>query len=129
MIVIDASALVMVVLQEPGWEKVPIGSEVATLDYAYVEGMNAIWKAVRWRELTREQGRMKITVLRMMKSSITTYRTEDFFERGLEIALDEGIAVYDAFYIALAESLDAKLVTADEKQYKAAKNYVPAKLV
>ncbi|WP_457741448.1 hypothetical protein [Thermococcus sp.] len=42
MIVVDASALVKVVLQEPGWKEVPTEPHVATLDYSLAEGMNAI---------------------------------------------------------------------------------------
>ena len=129
MIVIDASALVKVVLQEPGWEEVPTEPHVATLDYALVEGMNAIWKAVRRGELTTEQGRVKVTVLKTLGSSITLFDARSFFERGLEIALKENITIYDALYIALAEALKAKLLTADEKQYYAAKNYVEARLI
>ncbi|AJC70785.1 nucleotide-binding protein [Thermococcus guaymasensis DSM 11113] len=129
MIVIDASALVKVVLQEPGWEEVPTEPHVATLDYALVEGMNAIWKAVRRGELTTEQGRVKVTVLKTLGSSITLFDARSFFERGLEIAFKENITIYDALYIALAEALKAKLLTADEKQYYAAKNYVEARLI
>ena len=129
MIVIDASALVKVVLQEPGWEEVPTEPHVATLDYALVEGMNAIWKAVRRGELTTEQGRVKVTVLKTLGSSITLFDARSFFERGLEIALKENITIYDALYIALAEALKAELLTADEKQYYAAKNYVEARLI
>ncbi|NJE61557.1 type II toxin-antitoxin system VapC family toxin [Thermococcus sp. 21S7] len=129
MIVIDASALVKVVLQEPGWEEVPTEPHVATLDYALVEGMNAIWKAVRRGELTIEQGKVKVIVLKTLGSSITLFEAQNFFERGLEIALSENITIYDALYIALAEALKAELLTADERQYYAARNYVEAKLV
>ncbi|NJE42786.1 type II toxin-antitoxin system VapC family toxin [Thermococcus sp. GR6] len=129
MIVVDASSLVKVVLQEPGWEKVPVEPSVATLDYALVEGMNAIWKAVRRKELTLEQGKIKITVLKTLGSSLTLFEAENFFERSLEIALKENITIYDAMYIALAEALNAEFHTADEKQYYAAQNYVKAKLV
>jgi len=128
-IVIDASALVKVVLQESGWEEVPTEPHVATRDYALVEGMNAIWKAVRRGELTTEQGRVKVTVLKTLGSSITLFDARSFFERGLEIALKENITIYDALYIALAEALKAELLTADEKQYYAAKNYVEARLI
>nr|WP_206204527.1 type II toxin-antitoxin system VapC family toxin [Thermococcus sp. 21S7] len=116
-------------MQEPGWEEVPTEPHVATLDYALVEGMNAIWKAVRRGELTIEQGKVKVIVLKTLGSSITLFEAQNFFERGLEIALSENITIYDALYIALAEALKAELLTADERQYYAARNYVEAKLV
>jgi len=128
-IVIDASALAKVVLQEPGWEEVPMEPHVATLDYALVEGMNAIWKAVRRGELTAEQGKVKVAVLKTLGRSITLFEALNFFERGLEIALKENVTIYDALYIALAEALKTELLTADERQYYAAKNYVEARLI
>ncbi|MCD6523839.1 MAG: type II toxin-antitoxin system VapC family toxin, partial [Thermococcus sp.] len=46
-----------------------------------------------------------------------------------DVLLKENITIYDALYIALAEALKAELLTADEKQYYAAKNYVEARLI
>ena len=129
MIVIDASALVKVLLKEEGWEKVPLDSNVATLDYALVEGMNAIWKAVRTKRTTEEGARNLVIALKLIGSSIALFNAKSFFERGLEIALKENITIYDALYIALAEALNVELYTADNKQYEAAKKYVRAKLI
>ncbi|WP_457751094.1 type II toxin-antitoxin system VapC family toxin [Thermococcus sp.] len=127
--VVDASVLWKVVLQEPSWEEVPMRPNMATLDYALVEGMNAIWEAVKRRELTIEQGKVKVIVLKTLGSSITLFEAQNFFERGLEIGLNEGITIYDALYIVLAEALNAEFLTADEKQYLVAKDYVKAKLI
>ncbi|ASJ03739.1 PIN domain-containing protein [Thermococcus profundus] len=128
MIVADASVLIKVLLKEPGWEEIGLGTDTATLDYALVEGMNAIWKAVRRNRITEENAKSLVTVLRLLGEGMLLFRAENFFERGLEIALKEGITIYDALYIALAEALNAELHTADEKQYYAARNYVKAKL-
>ncbi|WP_457741447.1 type II toxin-antitoxin system VapC family toxin [Thermococcus sp.] len=84
---------------------------------------------MRSGELTIEQGKVKVIVLKTLGSSITLFEAHNFFERGLEIALEENITIYDALYIALAEALNAEFLTADEKQYLAAKNYVNAKLL
>ena len=129
MIVVDASALVKVLLKEPGWEEISIDQDTATLDYALVEGMNAIWKAVKRGRATTEAGRNLITVLKLLGAGMLIFETKNFFERGLEIALEEDVTIYDAIYIALAEALSAELHTADEKQYHAARNYVKAKLI
>ncbi|ASJ14694.1 type II toxin-antitoxin system VapC family toxin [Thermococcus radiotolerans] len=129
MIVVDASVLVKVLLKEPGWEEIELDSSTATLDYAFVEGMNAIWKAIRRGRATEEAGRNLITVLKLIGEGMLTFEAQNFFERGLEIALGENITIYDALYIALAEVLNAEFLTADEKQYLAAKNYVKAMLV
>ena len=129
MIVVDASVLVKVLLKEPGWEEVSIDQNTATLDYALVEGMNAIWKAVKRGRATKEAGRNLVTVLKLLGEGMLIFEAETFFERGLEIALKEDVTIYDALYIALAEALSAELHTADEKQYHAARNYVKAKLI
>jgi len=34
------------VLQEEGWERVPLSVDAATLDYSFVEVANAVWSAV-----------------------------------------------------------------------------------
>jgi len=34
------------------------------------------------------------------------FKAENFFERGLEISMEEDIMIYDALYIALAEALN-----------------------
>jgi len=128
-IVIDASVLVKVLLKEPGWESVTIDPEMATLDYALVGGMNAIWKAVKQGRTTNERAKNLINVLKLLGDSMLLFRAENFFERGLEIALSENITIYDALYIALAEALKAEFHTADERQYYAAQNYVIVKLV
>jgi len=128
-IVADASVLVKVLLKEPGWEEISIDQNTATLDYALVEGMNAIWKAVKRGRATTEAGRNLITVLKLLGAGMLIFETKNFFERGLEIALEEDVTIYDALYIALAEALSAELHTADEKQYYAARNYVKARLI
>jgi len=128
-IVVDASVLVKVVLKEPGWDEIELDSNTATLDYALVEGMNAIWKAIRRGRIAEETGKTLIAVLKLIGSGMLTFEAQNFFERGLEIALKENVTIYDALYIALAEALKAELLTADEKQYYAAKNYVEAKLL
>ena len=129
MIVVDASVLVKVVLKEPGWDEIELDSNTATLNYALVESMNAIWKAIRRGRIAEETGKTLIAVLKLIGSGMLTFEAQNFFERGLEIALKENVTIYDALYIALAEALKAELLTADEKQYYAAKNYVEARLI
>ena len=46
MIVVDASSIAEFVLQEEGWERVPLSVDAATLDYSFVEAANAVWRAV-----------------------------------------------------------------------------------
>ena len=47
MIVVDASSIAKVVLQEEGWERVPLSVNAVTLDYSFVEVANAVWRVGR----------------------------------------------------------------------------------
>jgi len=46
---------------------------------------------------------------------------EEVLGKAIEHALKRGLTVYDACYIALAESMGLELITGDEKLYKEAK--------
>ena len=129
MIVIDASALAKVVLREESWESVPLTSKTATLDYAFIEALNAIWKAVVRKRLDEEDAKERTEALKYLSKSLLLFEAENYLERGLEIALSEKITVYDALYIALAEELRAEFYTSDVKQFEAAKKYVKTRLV
>jgi predicted nucleic acid-binding protein len=125
-IVVDASSIAKVVLQEEGWERVPLSVDAATLDYSFVEVANAVWRAVLQGRVSAEGARRKAEALKLMASALVVFRAVDYLERGLERALAERITVYDAVYIALAEDKGAALYTCDKEQYSAAKKYVRA---
>jgi len=128
-IVIDASALAKVVLQEEGWESVPLTSKTATLDYALIETLNAIWKAVVQKRLDEGDAKERTEALKYFGKSLLLFEARNYLKRGLEIALGEKITVYDALYIALTEELRAEFYTSDAKQFEASKKYVKAKLI
>jgi predicted nucleic acid-binding protein len=128
-IVIDASALAKVILQEEGWEAVPLTSKTATLDYALVEVLNAIWKAVVQGRLNEKDARERTEALKYLAGGLLLFEAKNYFERGLEIAFKEKVTVYDALYIALAEELKAELYTSDVKKFEAAQKHVRAKLI
>jgi predicted nucleic acid-binding protein len=123
-IVVDASSIAKVVLQEEGWERVPLSVDAATLDYSFVEVANAVWRAVLQGRVSAEGARRKVEALKLIASALVVFRAVDYLERGLEIALTERITVYDAAYIALAEDKSATLYTCDKEQYSAARKYV-----
>ena len=126
MIVVDASSIAKVVLQEEGWERVPLSVDAATLDYSFVEVANAVWRAVLQGRVSTEGARRKVEALKLIASALVAFRAVDYLERGLEIALTERITVYDAAYIALAEDKNTTLYTCDKDQYTAARKYVRA---
>ena len=126
MIVVDASSIAKVVMQGEGWERVPLSIDAATLDYSFVGVANAVWKAVLQGRVSAEEARRKVEALRLIAGALVVFRAADYLERGLEIALMEGITVYDAVYVALAEDKGATLYTCDKEQYSAARKYVRA---
>lgn len=129
MIVLDASALSMVLLREEGWEKVELSTNTAIPELAIVETTNAIWKALITGRIERNDAMERLKALQLIIKGIKVLGSDGFLERTLEIAVEEKITVYDALYIAIAESLSAKLMTSDLKQCKIAKKYVRTELV
>jgi predicted nucleic acid-binding protein len=120
-IVVDASSIAKVVLQEEGWERVPLSVDAATLDYSFVEVANAVWRAVLHGRVSAEGAGGKVGALKLMANALVVFRAVDYLERGLEIALAERITVYDAFYIALAGDKGGALYTCGKEQYTAKK--------
>ncbi|NJE47879.1 PIN domain-containing protein, partial [Thermococcus sp. GR7] len=110
-------------------EAVPLTSKTATLDYALVEALNAIWKAVVQGRLNEEDARERTEALKYLTGGLLFFEARNYFEHGLEIALKEKITVYDALYIAFAEELKAELYTSDVKQFEAAQKHVRTKLI
>ena len=77
------------------------------------EVANGLWKKWRQHEVTRDQALAAIASLPMML--VDTYPPERLVDRATQIALDVDHAVYDCFYLALAEQLRIPFVTADIK--------------
>jgi predicted nucleic acid-binding protein len=84
----------------------------------YSEVAQTIWKKVYLRhEIAAEDGR---EILRdLMVIPLEVHAITPLLEQALEIALSTGRTVYDSIYLALAVSLNTKLVTADRKLYNA----------
>ena len=91
--------------------------EYLSPDLLFPEVGNVIWKKVRRRELTAEQGDRLAT-------DISTVAVETVPTRGLLIdahvlAVTTGLTVYDSMYLALAVRLKAQMITADERLSRA----------
>ncbi len=82
---------------------------------------NTIWKkVVRRRELDRDSGREILEEL--LGYPMQVHDTEGLIMSAYELAHGVGnpkLAVYDFVYLALAEALEARLVTADRVFYDA----------
>jgi predicted nucleic acid-binding protein len=84
----------------------------------YSEVTQTIWKKVYQRkDIAEEDGREILHDL--MVITLQVHSVTPLLEQALDIALATGRTVYDSIYLALAVSLDCKLVTADQKLYNA----------
>jgi predicted nucleic acid-binding protein len=76
---------------------------------------NVIAKKIRRGELTREDGKTVLKELRHLP--LQRHADERLFPAAYELALDTRQSLYDCLYLALAEAVDGRLITADRKFY------------
>ena len=95
------------------------GVRTAAPHFMPVEVATALHRRVTESELSVEEAVELVEVL--LASGIELHDPPDLYGRAIELAslLSQG-AVYDAHYLALAETLDCELWTADEKFFRAA---------
>jgi predicted nucleic acid-binding protein len=89
------------------------GDALFAPDLLLLECGNIIWKKVRLGELARADGDAALAVLR--SGPIDLLDTRPLVERALQLAHELKHPVYDCVYLAVAEAVDAMLVTADRR--------------
>jgi predicted nucleic acid-binding protein len=77
--------------------------------------------------LTREQAER--IAADVVQADVTIDPMGSLFGRALQIALETGCSAYDSMYLALAEALSTRMVTADRRMYNALQNSPFARLV
>lgn len=78
---------------------------------------NVIAKKIRRGELTQMEGK---TILRELRHlSLQRHADERLFPAAYELALDTQQSLYDCLYLALAEAVDGRMITADRKFFNA----------
>ncbi|MEM4045549.1 MAG: type II toxin-antitoxin system VapC family toxin [Fervidicoccaceae archaeon] len=92
-----------------------------TLDQAFKEASNAIWKAVMRDHLSGEEAVKAFSLLKMMKGILEIRNEDEYLDESFKIALETGLTIYDSLYLALARSEKRPLLTLDENQREAAK--------
>ncbi len=86
-------------------------------DLLLAEISNILWKKVGRKALTREQAER--IAADVGQADVTIHTMGPMFGRALQIALELGRSAYDSTYLALAEALSTRLVTADRRLYNA----------
>lgn len=119
--VIDSSALVKYFSREENWEKVReiMLQGVISLDLAVKELANALWKKVRRGEMNFEVAK---TILRDIteEKPIPIEYEEKYLSKAFEIAMENGLTIYDSLFIVFAMEKGLELVTCDENQARIA---------
>jgi predicted nucleic acid-binding protein len=98
-----------------------------TPELLLAEMSNILWKKVGRRELTEAEADKIAEDLE--QADINIHTMASLFRPGLSIALATGRSAYDSIYLALADSLSTRLVTADRRLYNALQGGPYARLV
>jgi predicted nucleic acid-binding protein len=119
--VVDAGVALKLVLPEPLADRAQAlfsmieGKAPAVFhvpDLFYIECANTLWKRVRRGDLTEADAHGDAARLGALTLSVMS--TAALMKDGLHLAIRHGISAYDACYVALADRLGVKLMTADE---------------
>ncbi|WHZ24403.1 MAG: hypothetical protein OJF47_003515 [Nitrospira sp.] len=78
---------------------------------------NVIAKKIRRAELTREDGKAILKELQHLP--LQRHADDRLFPAAYELAVDTQQSLYDCLYLALAEVVDGRMITADRKFYSA----------
>ena len=78
---------------------------------------NVIAKKIRRGELTREDGKTILKELRHLP--LQRHADKRLFPAAYALALDTQQSLYDCLYLALAEAVNGRMITADRKFYQA----------
>jgi predicted nucleic acid-binding protein len=100
-------------------------SEGATIDLAFYEALNAVWKEhFLLKKIDGESALALVDVLHGVFDVLDVYSIKGFEEELFNLALSEKITVYDASYIHVAMKKGFPLVTDDAKLREKAKKHV-----
>jgi predicted nucleic acid-binding protein len=81
---------------------------------------NILWKKVGRSELTMEEAER--IAADVAQADVTIHPMGPLFGSALQVALETGRSAYDSMYLALAEALSTRVVTADHRLYNALQN-------
>jgi predicted nucleic acid-binding protein len=114
-LVVDTSVVMKWVVEEVDSARAQrlIGLPLAAPDLIRAELGNALWKRVVLRkELIPQQAQRGLA---RASAALNLVPSAPLADRALALAIELAHPVYDCFFLALAEELDVRLVTADER--------------
>ena len=89
-------------------------------DLLFAEAANTIWKKIRRKQLTADDGQRLVADIGRI--GVETVSCRALAEDSHALATATGRTVYDAMYLTLAIRLDTRLLTADERLETALRN-------
>ena len=117
MLVANASVAIKWFLLEPGRDEarrlLDPGQRLIAPELIVAEVTNAMWKRVMAGQMTARQGAAATTALQQFLEPLLPLAP--LAARALAIAGELRHPAYDCFYLALAETRDLKLITADRR--------------
>ena len=130
--ILDASVIAKWFLVEEGSdEALQLRDEYVkgTIDIAVPELLlYEVANVLRYKDFSEED--VKKAMLSLMDMDLfIAGMSHLLMERTVEISMECGITIYDAAYVALAESLSTELVTADSKLYEKTKEKYRVRLL
>ena len=94
------------------------GVRLCVPEFCLLECANVFWKQVRFQDM--QQIEAEQLLIELLALPFQVMPVSNLLMRALQIVLSHNLAIYDSFYIALAESLNCPLITVDQRQAKAA---------
>ncbi len=120
MLVIDSSVFASVIVKDEFYEecKEYLLEDKATVDIAFAEAGNVLWKHVRMGRIAKEEVEKRVNLLKALIRSSKVYGSDELLLNSMRLAVNLGITLYDALFLSLAIQLDTRLVTTDRKLYE-----------
>lgn len=119
--VVDASVAAKWLIEEEGTEAAlrlrGPDYELSCPDLLFLEVGNVVWRKVREDEVDEADGRAMVAAV--LDAPLLVEPSAALLPAAWEIAVRRDRSVYDGVYLALAEALDARLVTADRRLVRA----------
>ena len=124
-VVVDASVVIKWFVPEVGSDAACrlLASEprLEAPDLLFAEIANVVWKKVLRGQLTRDESQQLIDDLEQIAVDTTPCRA--LANDAHAIALITSRSVYDSMYVALALRLDTRVITADERFFRALQSF------
>lgn len=130
MIILDANALVKLVIKEEGSLKaekevakaIENGEVLASPEIALAEALNGAWKHFSLiKDISRKELSDSTIKLVFMWNRITKLETKNLAQKAIEIAAENHLNAYDSLYVAACKSNNAPLLTFDDGIIKRAR--------